>query len=118
MKCVLCESGHADHAHRVGSEALCGECRKPGVVVATNEADYDTAIERSTKTPLEVSVYPPFGLTCRECETGRLKSALPKRGVCPACGKPKTDSPMKDPGFASSFCDDVCRTSWLRSRAS
>jgi len=113
VRCALCEAGHADHPHRVGAEALCGECRKPGVVVATSEADYDAAIDRAAKVALEASVYPPFGLTCRECETGRLKNALHERGACPACGKTRADS-----GFASSFCNDACRNAWLAKQAS
>jgi hypothetical protein len=112
VKCILCESGHTDHPHRVGVEALCGDCKKPGTVVATDATDYDPVLEQSAKTSLEVSVYSPHGLTCRDCETLRLKAALPRRGACPACGKEKGDR-----GFAESFCSDACRSAWATKQA-
>lgn len=117
MKCVLCEAGHVDHPHWVGVEAICGYCKKPGMVVATNAENHDAILEKATKTPLEVSGCPPHYLTCRDCEILHFKNALPKRGVCPECGKAKTDSLMKDPGFASSFCDDACRSAWATKQA-
>jgi hypothetical protein len=111
VRCVLCESGHVEHAHRVGVEGVCADCRKPGVVVSTDATNFDATIK--TQSPLEVSAYPPRVLTCCDCEGARFKTALPKRGVCAACGRPKTDSALRDPGFAESFCDDACRSAWL-----
>jgi len=112
VKCILCESGHVDHAHQVGVEAVCGDCKKPGMVVATNSTDYDPVLAKSVKTQLEASAYPPSGLTCHDCEGVRFKAALPKRGVCPACGAKRGDL-----GFAESFCDDDCRNAWLAKEA-
>lgn len=115
LPCQLCEAGHKIHEHRVGGWARCSECRREGVVVATSESDFDKELSKTVTLSLEVSAYGDGDLTCHMCEATRFKKALPVRGgICGACGK---YSPKKaDVGFASSFCDDGCRSDYANGK--
>jgi hypothetical protein len=114
LPCQLCEAGHSLHQHQVGGQARCAECRREGVVVATDSTDYDATLAK-TGVALEVSAYGDGEVTCQFCESTRFQKALPVRGgICGACGK---FSPKKtDAGFASSFCNDGCRSDYANGK--
>lgn len=105
---------------KLGEKAACQDCGAEGVVVCTINADvdddFDAALARMVKVPLEPSAYQPGGLTCRLCETRRLKSALPPRGLCANCGRPNASAMRKDLGSTRSFCDDRCINEFLKTR--
>lgn len=100
---------------KVGDVEKCVDCGGSGVVVTTTFEghDLDRELARRSPLPLEPSVYEPAGLTCRPCEAIRLRQAMPKRGVCPACGKENLKATLQDMPGTRSFCDDACLSEFV-----
>jgi len=103
---------------KVGDLFRCSDCGTGGVVVTTDleGTDFDRELQRRVNLPLEPSAYGSGDLTCRPCETLRLKAVLPERGVCAACGKHNAKAVARDLGATRSFCDDVCISAWVNRR--
>lgn len=99
---------------KVGDIDKCADCGSSGVVVTTSLEghDFDKELSRRVAVALEPSAYSQ-ALTCRPCEATRLRAALPKRGVCPACGKQSQKAVLMDLSGTRSFCDDKCRSDFL-----
>ena len=112
-------AGFLKRIPRIGEEAACGDCGACGVVVCTvnagHEDDFDPKLAASVKVALEPSAH-GAGLTCRSCETQRLKTALPRRGICVHCGKTNAAAVSKDLGPTRSFCDEGCVNAYVNVR--